>query len=67
MAKETPGNDDALPNRDAADILIVDDTPANLKLLSMMLKERCGRIRAIPAENWRCRSPAALPTSSFWT
>jgi len=38
--------DSAISRPDAPNILVVDDTPANLELLSGMLKERGYRIRA---------------------
>ena len=37
---------DTISRQDAPNILVVDDTPANLELLSGMLKERCYKIRA---------------------
>ena len=38
--------DNTCAGQDAPDILVVDDAPANLELLSGMLKERCYKIRA---------------------
>ena len=32
-----------------ADIMIVDDTPENLKLLSLLLREQGHRVRALPS------------------
>ena len=39
----------------AANILIVDDTPPNLKLLSDMLKKEGYRVRPHPVADWRYR------------
>ncbi len=44
-----------------ADILIVDDTPANLQLLGRMLKERGHRVRPVP--NGKLALQAALTTA----
>ncbi|EDY21396.1 response regulator receiver sensor signal transduction histidine kinase [Chthoniobacter flavus Ellin428] len=41
-------NEDSLP-ADAPDILVVDDTPANLQLLTGMLKERGYKVRPVPS------------------
>ena len=43
------------------DILIVDDTPANLQLLSGMLKERGYRARAVPSGKLALQAAAAEP------
>jgi len=43
-----------------ASILIVDDTLANLQLLSAILKEQGYRPRPVPMGGWRCRQPTLI-------
>ena len=45
MNPEKPKNSTAPP----ADILVVDDTPANLQVLAGMLKERGYKVRPVPS------------------
>ena len=48
-----------------ADILVVDDTPANLRLLSETLSEHDYRVRAVTSGARALASARA--TSSYWT
>lgn len=48
-------------NASAADILIVDDTPANLRLLCGMLRERGYKVRPVPSGETALRAAQASP------
>lgn len=45
----------------AADILVVDDTPANLQLLASMLKERGYRVRPVPDGDLAIQAARRMP------
>jgi len=59
MMNETPGiTNETLPN---GGILIVDDTPANLRLLYGMLNEQGYKVRMAPSGNLALKSAQAFP------
>ena len=47
-------NPDSRARPPAANILVVDDTPANLQVLAGMLKDAVTRSAPFPAASWRC-------------
>jgi two-component system, sensor histidine kinase and response regulator len=49
------------PTRNLADILVVDDAPANLQLLFGMLKERGYRVRPVPSGRLALQAAKAQP------
>lgn len=48
-------------NQSAGDVLVVDDTPANLKVLAGMLKARGYRVRPVPSGALALRAARAFP------